>query len=74
MRLRSLLAIIAVPFCCFGLFGMLEPTKPAAPAKDVFAPNVALAPRVLPGVSLDGSVQLPNQWKLRPAGRAMEAR
>ena len=29
-------------------------------------------PRVLPGIQLDGTVQLPNQWKLRPAGRAME--
>jgi len=26
-------------------------------------------PRVLPGVHLDGGVQLPNQWSLRPAGK-----
>ena len=30
------------------------------------------APRVLPGQQPDGSVLLPNQWSLRPAGRQIE--
>jgi DNA-binding beta-propeller fold protein YncE len=30
------------------------------------------APRTLPGVRADGSVQLPNQWQLRPAGLQFE--
>src|SRR5437667_6885217 len=29
-------------------------------------------PRVLPGVRPNGSIQLPNQWSLRPAGRQLE--
>ena len=35
------------------------PTRPAA------------APRVLPGVQSGGSILLPNQWSLRPAGRQL---
>src|SRR5262245_47893769 len=76
MRSRSLLAIIAVVVVCFGLFAMLDSRKPE-PARDESAPSnkgaIALRPPVvLPGVQLDGTVQLPNQWKLKPAGRAIE--
>jgi DNA-binding beta-propeller fold protein YncE len=31
----------------------------------------AATPRVLPGVRADGSIQLPNQWSLRPAGKQL---
>src|SRR5579885_223788 len=44
---------------------------PAAddPKKDAAAPPVV---RVLPGLHKDGFVQLPNQWKLNPAGRQID--
>ena len=35
-------------------------------------PIVAPVTRVLPGVRKDGFVQLPNQWKLNPAGRQID--
>ena len=42
----------------------------------IFAIHVALdaeeSPRVLPGKKPDGSVLLPNQWSLRPAGKQIE--
>ncbi len=74
MRKRALLAAIAITLLSgwFGLFAMLEPKKPAAPPSAAPAARVQLPPRVLPGVLLDGAVQLPNQWQLRPAGRAIE--
>ena len=34
--------------------------------------KTATAPRVLPGMQADGFVQLPNQWRLRPAGSQLE--
>ena len=37
-----------------------------------FAPKLAGRGRVLPGLGQDGLVQLPNQWKLNPAGRQTE--
>lgn len=32
----------------------------------------AVPPRVLPGLQADGTVQLPNQWRLRPAGKQID--
>jgi len=75
MRSQSLLAVGFVFTSCLVLFAMIEPKTtvpsvdpPAMPPEKV----VTSTPIVLPGVLLDGSVQLPNQWKLRPAGKAME--
>lgn len=57
LLMRALLAINILLVCCFSLSAQDSPrTKP----------------RTLPGIQTDGTVQLPNQWKLRPAGRAME--
>ena len=74
MRSRSLLAIFFVATSCFGLFAMLDQRKPiaSAPAAAEVKGGDGLPARVLPGVMLDGTVQLPNQWKLKPAGRAIE--
>ena len=36
------------------------------------APKTKAPARVLPGVRPDGSVQLPNQWRLKPAGTQVE--
>src|SRR5947209_9844867 len=75
MRRRSLLALLVFPAACLGLFAALEQPRPAAqPDAKEPAPRPADAPppRVLPGIAADGTVQLPNQWRLRPAGRQIE--
>ncbi len=74
MRSRSLLAVVIMVSVCFGLFAMLDQKKaPVDPTGAVEAPKLAaVPPRILPGINLDGSIQLPNQWQLRPAGRAIE--
>ena len=46
-------------------------TQPPA-AKDTPAPAAKPLDRVLPGLRRDGFVQLPNQWKLKPAGTQVE--
>ncbi len=70
MRARSLLALSFLIVGCLALFAALEPqTQPreaSSPAKE------QKLPPVLPGLLQDGSVQLPNQWKLTPAGRQIE--
>jgi len=72
MRSRSLLAL----FLCIGALVALVATlnaqktgddPPAVPERKSDTPA-----RVLPGVLPDGFVQLPNQWRLRPAGRQIE--
>jgi DNA-binding beta-propeller fold protein YncE len=75
MRSRSLLAVAVVVLGSLGLFAMLDPKEPARAPDDAPKVDAADAPRparVLPGVQLDGTVQLPNQWRLKPAGRAIE--
>ena len=72
MRSRSLFALVVGLGTCLALFAGLDtrkaPEEPPAPSK-----SAAAAPtRVLPGLLADGSIQLPNQWKLRPAGKQME--
>lgn len=71
MRSRTLLASGWLLLGTLGLFGLglvaQSPREPAAAP----APN-ALLDRVLPGLRRDGTVQLPNQWSLRPAGRHLE--
>ncbi|MCE9531316.1 MAG: bifunctional YncE family protein/alkaline phosphatase family protein [Planctomycetes bacterium] len=73
MRKRSLLAILITFSGCFVLFATLDPKQPPAAPKEEPALKLASRPPVvLPGINLDGSIQLPNQWQLRPAGRAIE--
>lgn len=74
MRSQSLLAILVVVGGCLGLFAALEQSKVVQPAdpKEIAALTEPKPPIVLPGVNLDGSIQLPNGWQLRPAGRAIE--
>src|SRR5256885_12804257 len=47
--------------------GREEQAEPVAPAAVPAPPQ-----RVLPGFQADGFVQLPNQWRLRPAGTQLE--
>ncbi len=48
---------------------LLCATLSAAPAQEAPAPRPAPRHRVLPGASDDGTIQLSNQWSLRPAGK-----
>ena len=66
MRQRSIISAIIMLLGVAGMFMLLE----AGPAAEKDTP--LHEQRVLPGITLDGTVQLPNTWKLRPAGRAME--
>src|SRR5918911_684902 len=70
MRSRSLTAALLLTAASAALLATLGPsheddTTPAA--KSAAAP-----PRLLPGLQADGYVQLPNQWRLRPAGSQLE--
>ena len=71
MRGQSVAASVALVFAGIGLFTWARPADPPKPdARD--APTVKPLDRVLPGLRNDGFVQLPNQWRLKPAGRQLE--
>jgi DNA-binding beta-propeller fold protein YncE len=65
--LRSTAACVVLVSSCAALAITLKPEERPAPAK-----AAATAGPVLPGVQEDGSIQLPNQWSLRPAGRQIQ--
>jgi DNA-binding beta-propeller fold protein YncE len=71
MRHRSLVAVslltgmVAILSASLGL-GREDAPEPAGPAA------ARAVTRVLPGMQADGFVQLPNQWRLRPAGYQIE--
>jgi DNA-binding beta-propeller fold protein YncE len=71
MRTRSVTALFLSLGSCLLLFARLDERKaeepPPAPKQAVSPP-----PRVLPGLHADGFVQLPNQWRLKPAGKQLE--
>jgi DNA-binding beta-propeller fold protein YncE len=72
MRSRSLTALFLALGSCVLLFAGLDSRKPAdeEPPRSIKAD--APPPRVLPGLLADGFVQLPNQWRLHPAGKQIE--
>src|SRR5262245_28083339 len=73
MRSRSLVALFVGLGACLVLSAALD-TRPVAavpPGRAVRKAELA-SPRVLPGLLADGFIQLPNQWKLHPAGRQIE--
>ncbi len=72
MRSRSLTALALCFGTCLLVFAGLDDRKPAD--RDPPRPKMIAAapPRVLPGLLADGFVQLPNQWRLRPAGKQIE--
>ena len=71
MRRQSLAAVGFILLGCVGLFAL---SRPAQPPKGGGPEPAAAKPldRVLPGLRQDGFVQLPNQWRLKPAGRHLE--
>src|SRR5688572_17695540 len=70
MRSQSIGALALVLIVAVALFAITKPAQP--PAKVETKETVKPFDRVLPGLRKDGSVQLPNQWSLRPAGRHIE--
>ena len=73
MRLQSLAALGLMLLGAVGLYGITRPALPAA--KDDPKPAAAskpLEPACCPASGKDGFVQLPNQWRLKPAGRQIE--
>src|SRR5262245_43430951 len=72
MRSRSLAALVVGLGSCLLLFAGLDTRKVADEPTPLTRKAETAAPRVLPGLLADGSVQLPNQWKLRPAGKQVE--
>jgi DNA-binding beta-propeller fold protein YncE len=72
MRTRTLLALALTFGGCLLLFAGLDTRKPAGDEPIRPREAVTASPRVLPGLLGDGFVQLPNQWRLRPAGKQLE--
>lgn len=71
MRGQSVGAAGVLLVAAVGLFAWAKPAQPPKPEpKD--APAARPLDRVLPGLRTDGFVQLPNQWRLKPAGRQLE--
>jgi DNA-binding beta-propeller fold protein YncE len=67
MRGQSLWAAVLVLVAGVGLYAFAVPAQ--EPAPKVESKPVGHLP---PGLRPDGSVQLPNQWSLKPAGRHLE--
>lgn len=75
MRTSSLVALGAILTGTVSLLVGAAPDRPAEPEPVAPPPRPAASrplDRVLPGLRTDGSVQLPNQWSLRPVGRQIE--
>ncbi|MBX9622681.1 MAG: beta-propeller fold lactonase family protein [Gemmataceae bacterium] len=70
MRRQLWFAAGVVLLAGVGLSARPDDPPKADAAKKADAP--AKAERVLPGLRRDGFVQLPNQWKLKPAGQHVE--
>src|SRR5438876_323057 len=66
MSRRSLIAILLLTTSTAALLATLGQSREDAPATSA-APR-----RLLPGLNGDGFIQLPNQWRLRPAGTQIE--
>src|SRR5687768_175689 len=72
MRWHLLAGLGLVTVGAVVVFALTRAEQPK-PAEEPPAPGAtAPAERVLPGLRKDGSVQLPNQWSLKPAGRHLE--
>src|SRR5947209_17382351 len=67
MPRRSLAAVLFLTAASAALLATVGTSQNAPPAAAPPAPR-----RVLPGHNNDGFIQLPNQWRLRPAGTQLE--
>src|SRR5438094_149286 len=71
MRWQSLFAAGVLLLGGVGLFALSRPEAQTNPGPGDGAAPAKPAERVLPGLRRDGFVQLPNQWRLKPAGRQL---
>jgi DNA-binding beta-propeller fold protein YncE len=71
MLSRSHIALVVGFVTVVGLYAGLD-TRRASDEPPASIRTSAAPARVLPGLLADGSIQLPNQWKLRPAGKQIE--
>jgi DNA-binding beta-propeller fold protein YncE len=72
MRRRALLALVAFVVTFAALVGAIGLGQSQSPLQLPRRPTEAGPARVLPGVQPGGTILLPNQWSLRPAGRQIE--
>jgi DNA-binding beta-propeller fold protein YncE len=72
MRWQSLFASGVLLAGAVGLFAWARPADPPKADDTGGAPAPREPGRVLPGLNRDGFVQLPNQWRLKPAGRHLD--
>ena len=74
MRRQSVGAVFALILGTAGLFALSAPHQPPKAGEPApRAEDAAITqPRQLPGLRKDGFVQLPNQWRLKPAGKQIE--
>jgi DNA-binding beta-propeller fold protein YncE len=71
MRAKPLLGLIGLSVGLVGILSLLQ-TITAQPAKKERELPALKVPHLLPGIQHNGMVQLPNQWRLRPAGTQLE--
>jgi DNA-binding beta-propeller fold protein YncE len=66
--------LAAIGLLFTGTIALFAFARPARIQKEEPKPAPAAVPfqRTLPGLNRDGFVQLPNQWRLKPAGRHLE--
>jgi DNA-binding beta-propeller fold protein YncE len=72
MRSHSLIAAGILLVATVGLFAFTRPVQEPKPVNPPAVASGRPAERTLPGLRRDGFVQLPNQWRLKPAGRHLE--
>src|SRR5438874_722337 len=70
MHRRSLAAVLFLTAAVAAMTVSLSPGREEQ--AEPIAPTSAPPQRVLPGFQADGFIQLPNQWRLRPAGTQLE--
>jgi DNA-binding beta-propeller fold protein YncE len=68
-RRRPLFAVLLLVGACAALAALISGRDGPLAAAEPAAPPTA---RVLPGLKADGFIQLPNGWRLKPAGRQVE--
>ena len=72
MPSRRLTALVVTFGSCLLLFASLDSRKPAGDEPIRPREGSERVAAGLPGLLDDGFVQLPNQWRLRPAGKQIE--
>ena len=73
MRHRSLTALFLIGLAGFALgYPLFVVREPQSARAEEGRRAAASGKRMLPGLEPDGTIRLPNQWALRPAGKQLE--